>query len=116
DFREGVIRNPHLVILGAGASCAAFLKGDRNKRKLPVMKTLAKDLGLIAKLNTKYTHLLDDFELLYSTLYHESEDTVLREEVDDAVHQYFLDLKIGDELNLYDYLILSLREKDVIAT
>lgn len=116
DFRTGVIENPHLVILGAGASCAAFLKGDRNKRKLPVMKTLAKDLGLIAKLSRKYTHLLDDFELLYSTLYNASEDIVLREEIDDAVHQYFLDLEIGDEPNLYDYLILSLREKDVIAT
>ena len=26
NFRNGVSRNPHLVILGAGASCAAFLK------------------------------------------------------------------------------------------
>lgn len=116
DFRNGVCRNPHLVILGAGASCAAFLKGDKNGRKLPVMKTLATDLGLTNILSPKYAHLLDDFELLYSTLYHSNEDTQLRETVDEAVHQYFLNLSVSDEPNLYDYLIMSLREKDVIAS
>lgn len=116
DFRNGVSRNPHLVILGAGASCAAFLKGDKNGRKLPVMKTLAKDLGLDDFLSPKYAHLLDDFELLYSTLYHAPEDAKLRQTVDDAVHKYFLDLQVAQEPNLYDYLIMSLREKDIIAT
>ncbi|WP_461791470.1 hypothetical protein [Pedobacter sp.] len=116
DFRNGVSRNPHLVILGAGASCAAFLKGDKNGRKLPVMKTLAKDLGLTEMLSPKYGDLLDDFELLYSSLYQNAEDIKLRKTVDEAVHGYFLDLKVSDEPNLYDYLILSLREKDIIAT
>jgi len=116
DFRYGVCRNPHLVILGAGASCAAFPNGDKNGRKLPVMRTLAKDLGLTDLLCPKYAHLLDDFELLYSTLYHNIEDNKLRETVDDAVHKYFLELQVSDEPNLYDYLIMSLREKDIIAT
>lgn len=116
DFRYQVCSNPHLVILGAGASCAAFPQGDKHERKLPVMKTLAHDLGLKSLLQPDYGHLLDDFEHLYSTLYHNEQDRDLRLKVDDAVHQYFLDLKVLDEPNLYDYIILSLREKDVIAT
>lgn len=67
DFREGLVHNPHLVVIGAGASCAAFSSGDKNGRKLPVMKTIAKDLGLIDVLLPKYENLIDDFELLYST-------------------------------------------------
>lgn len=116
DFRNGVCKNPHLVILGAGASCAAFLSGDKNGRKLPVMKSIAKDLGLVSSLSPKYDHLLDDFELLYSTICSEPNEDNLRNEIDAAVHHYFLTLEISDEPNLYDYLILSLREKDVIAT
>lgn len=116
DFRGGVCRNPHLVILGAGASCAAFPSGDKNERKLPVMKSIAKDLGLTSSLSPKYDHLLDDFELLYSTIFSDPNEEKLRKKIDEAVHQYFLDLEIDEEPNLYDYLILSLREKDVIAT
>jgi len=116
DFRNGVSHDPHLVILGAGASCAAFPKGDKNGRKLPVMRSLAKVLGLTEMLSPKYSHLLEDFELLYSTLYHNDEDSKLRKAVDDAVHGYFLDLKVSEKPNLYDYLIMSLREKDIIAT
>lgn len=116
DFRQGVCRNPHLVVLGAGASCAAFKSGDRNGRKLPVMKTIAKDLGLTGSLLPKYDNLIDDFELLYSTIFNDPSEENLRKDLDAAVHQYFLELEIADTPNLYDYLILSLREKDVIAT
>lgn len=116
DFRNGVCKNPHLVILGAGASIAAFLTGDKNGRKLPIMRTIAMDLGLISILSPKYDDLLDDFELLYSTIYKDPTEEKLRKCIDDAVHQYFLDMEIADTPNLYDYLILSLREKDVIAT
>ena len=34
------ISRPHVVILGAGASAAAFPKGDRNGRRLPLMDDL----------------------------------------------------------------------------
>ncbi|MFW6223076.1 MAG: hypothetical protein ACOC3T_05645 [Bacteroidota bacterium] len=36
-----VNNRPHVVILGAGASAAAFPQGDANGKKLPVMNDLA---------------------------------------------------------------------------
>ena len=35
---------PHLVILGAGASYAAFPNGDKNGRKLPLMNNIVEEV------------------------------------------------------------------------
>lgn len=37
---------PHVVILGAGASCAAIPNGDKNGKKIPVMKGFIEAFGL----------------------------------------------------------------------
>ena len=37
---------PHVVILGAGASCAAIPKGDRNGMKISAMRGFIDKLGL----------------------------------------------------------------------
>lgn len=41
DPRINVNRSPHVVILGAGASRAAFPYGNAKGRRLPVMADLA---------------------------------------------------------------------------
>ena len=38
--------SPHVVILGAGASVAAFPKGERNGKQLPLMNDLTRIVGL----------------------------------------------------------------------
>ena len=44
--RNTSMGRPHVVILGAGASVAAFPDGDKNGRKLPVMNDLVEKLDL----------------------------------------------------------------------
>ena len=54
------------------------------------------------------------FEDFYSSIYETKPK--LASEVEDKIYTYFSSFKIPDELTLYDYLILFLREKDCIAT
>jgi hypothetical protein len=42
---------PHIVILGAGASIASFLKGDKNGNKLPSMLNFVDVLNLTTLLS-----------------------------------------------------------------
>jgi len=108
---------PHLVILGAGASRAAFPKGDRCGRPLPVMATLADTIGL-GDILEEYglRDRADDFEGLYSDLYSSGKYRELCEALEASVHSYFSLLEIPIEFTIYDLLVLGLREKDVIAT
>lgn len=111
------IKRPHLVILGAGASIAAFSDGDRNGRRLPLMKTFADVVGLRGILkDAGVPEPYDDFESIYSDIAVDPSRQALREEIEDRVVTYFSSLELPDEPTLYDYLVLSLRPKDVIAT
>lgn len=115
-MRKNVSHAPHVVILGAGASLAAFPKGDKNGIKLPLMNSLANAINLQEILPAQYLPLLNNFEHLYSTLSKDPAATKAKRVIEDKVYQYFYDLEIPDTPTLYDYLILSLREKDIIAT
>jgi len=108
---------PHLVILGAGASRAAFPTGDANGRALPVMQDFVETLSL--------ERLLDDarilwrgvnFETIYSNLIGAKNHTSIRSALEKAVEDYFLDLDLPAYPTIYDEVLLSLRKKDVIAT
>ncbi len=108
---------PHLVILGAGASRAAFPNGDRNGRRLPLMLDFTETLGLDSVLQAHgVTEKIADFELLYSQLAGNCRHDGLRARLEAAVEDYFWSLRLPDEPTLYDYLLLCLCEKDVIAT
>jgi hypothetical protein len=115
-MHKNVSYAPHVVILGAGASLAAFPNGDKNGIKLPLMNSLFDTLNLHEILPTQYHTLSNDFEKLYSTLVKDESVSSIKEIVEKKVFRYFYDLEIPDTPTLYDYLILSLREKDVIAT
>ena len=108
---------PHVVILGAGASCAAFPKGDRRSRQLPLMDNIIKVLdldNLLAGSNIEFQS--DNFEVVYDRLYRDRRFNILRDQLEARVYHYFRQLEIPRVPTMYDYLLLSLRSKDVVAT
>lgn len=117
DLRRRVNSSPHVVICGAGASRAAARNGDAFGRRLPLMNDLVTLLDLDALLRM---HGLDayagDFELLYDAAARDPQLSPLVSELDTRVRHYFGGLVLPAGATAYDYLLLSLREKDVIAT
>jgi len=111
------MRNPHVAILGAGASYAAFPKGDKNGRKLPLMNNFVETLGieeLISRTGLAFSST--NFEDIYSEIHVRPELGDIREELENTVYDYFQKMELPDEPTIYDHLVLSLRNKDFIAT
>lgn len=109
--------NRHTVILGAGATIAAIPNGDKNGRKSSVMNGLIENLNLQEvldgiELRTQSNNLED----IYSELHSRPECRYATEELEKRLYQHFESLELTDEPTIYDLLILSLTEKDVIAT
>jgi NAD-dependent SIR2 family protein deacetylase len=111
------MQRPHVVILGAGASVAACLEGDKNGRRLPTMENLVEILGLDTLLaKNGITNARENFEALYSSLYSDRSQSGLTREIETAVHNYFSSLELPDHPTAYDHLLLSLRRKDAVFT
>ena len=107
----------HTVILGAGATMAAIPNGDKYGKKSSVMSGLIEKLELCdviagVSLQTKS----DNLEDIYSELVLRPECAEIVKELEARIYKYFSSLRIPDEPTVYDFLILSLTEKDVIAT
>ena len=107
----------HTVILGAGATIAAIPNGDKNGKNSSVMNGLLKKLNLEdllwgVELQTKSENLED----IYSELYEREEYSAVVKELENRIYSYFASLELPDEPTIYDYLILSLTQKDCIAT
>ena len=108
---------PHVLILGAGASLAAFPNGDKWGRKLPLMNNLVDVVGLhpiLKRAGIGYQG--ENFESLYSDLAISGKYSDCVQEIEQAVFDYFAQLQLPESPTLYDHLVLSLRKKDVIAT
>ena len=115
---EHIMKNrPHVVILGAGASVATIPNGDANGKKISVMN------DFFQKTNTEY--LLEGIELrtksknledIFCEINERPELTETCHKLEKAIYDYFSEFKIPDEPTIYDFLILSLRKKDLIAT
>lgn len=104
-------------IVGAGASIAAC-KIDKNGKEVPMLKNIHKILGLTDELK-KYNfsdEQMEDFEKLFSDINGKVEYKDLQEKLEYEVCDYFSKLQLPDEPTLYDYLILSLTEKDAIIS
>lgn len=115
QIENAIMSGPHVVILGAGATAAAIPNGDKNGRKTSVMNDFIKNLGMEdlmsgVKLKTRSNNL----EAIYSELCEHSEYSTVREEIENRIYGYFSSLVIPDAPTAYDYLILSLRDKDSI--
>ncbi len=115
--KDASFGRPHLIILGAGASRQAFPRGDARGRKLPTMPELMEALSLESLLASgPVLYKGRNFEDVYSELAIRADCAALVQKLDDIVRQYFSDLELPNEPTLYDYLLLSLRPKDGIAT
>jgi hypothetical protein len=111
------MERPHVVILGAGASYAAFPGGDKHGRKLPLMNNFIEVLGLDNLLSESGIEFKsDNFEDIYDQLYKSEEHKNLKIKLEEIVYDYFKQMEIGDDPTIYDHLLLSLRKKDVVAT
>lgn len=117
DIQTNINHAPHVVILGAGASLAAFPNGDPSGRMLPLMRNLVEVVGLESILQ-KYgiTTGFDDFESLYDNLVTTNADPELLTALEAQVQDYFRGMVLPDEVTIYDQLLLSLREKDLVAS
>lgn len=117
DIKHNCNCSPHVLILGAGASFAAFPEGDRNGLKLPLMNNLIEVLGLerlMSKHGLKYDG--ENFEAIYDALVQSGKYDGLVSKIDQSVEHYFQQMELPEEATIYDYLVLSLRSKDIIAT
>lgn len=108
----------HLVIIGAGATCATFPKGDYRGRLIPAMNGFLEKTGIsnnfpeLTELVTKYPNLED----LYSELSQDSKYQDILKRLDLTIREYMASLHCGSQINLYDKLMLSLTNRDYIAT
>jgi hypothetical protein len=108
---------PHVVILGAGASKAAFLDGDRNGKSIPLLDDLPDIIGepwkeLVIEARPPFL----GFESQYSWIKSRQTFSEKLLKIEELVYQYFNSLEILDCPTIYDYLVLGLQKKDVIAT
>jgi len=106
---------PHVVILGAGASRAVCPNGDKNGKKLPLMRDLIDCLNLKPKLKEWDINPNQNFEDIFSNLY-EKEEFEKTRELEYLVWTYLEKLRLPDKPTIYDHLVLSLRDKDFIAS
>jgi len=117
EIQQIKMGKPHVVILGAGASYAAFPNGDKNGRKLPLMNNFVETLGieeLISRAGIQFSS--SNFEDIYSEIHKRTELSDIREELESTVYDYFRGMELPDDPTIYDHLVLSLRNKDFIAT
>lgn len=117
EIQTATFGRPHVLILGAGASRAAFPHGDKTGRRLPVMKDFVDVLGLRdLLLSHGVPEPYDDFEGIYSDISAVPALDSLKRQIENRVEDYFRSLTLFDRPTVYDHLVLSLRPKDVIAT
>jgi hypothetical protein len=112
------VQRPHLVLLGAGASVAAFPKGDKNGLVLPLMNNFVETVEGLGSYLDKFgiSYEGQNFEDIYSTLYEDSKYDEIRTGIEELVYDYFAHMELPDEPTLYDHLVLSLTGRDAIAT
>lgn len=107
--------NPHIFILGAGASKAAFPNGDANGRKLPLMADFVETLNLehiLKRYNVEVES--NNIEDIYDGIFADNPEAEILQEINDKIFNYFAILRIPEEVTLYDKLLLSLQSKDAI--
>jgi hypothetical protein len=109
------MRRPHVLVLGAGASRAACPNGDKNGKILPLMTDFAICTGIEPVLKRWGIDPTMNFEDTYSNLSEAGEHSKLAQ-LNQLVENYFGELKLPDYPTIYDHIVLSLREHDIIAT
>lgn len=116
EIRSTRMGAPHVVLLGAGASRAAFPKGDANGKVIPLMADFANHVPIRSILDDVGSGDVANFELAYSAIASDTGLAGARMDLDRTITEYFSSLALPEFPTLYDHLLLSLRSKDVIAT
>ncbi len=121
DYETYMKSRPHVVILGAGASCAAIPKGDKNGKMISAMSGFIEKLGLqdiISRVDIKTQS--DNLEDIYMELDErsdtETECNAVKLELEKIIWKYMSEYELPDEPTIYDFLVMSLTSKDLIAT
>ena len=114
---KNINHSPHVVILGAGASIANYKHSGEIGKKLPSMNDLIEIVELkklIEDYDIKQTN--NNFEAFYDYISSNQKYLNLQKIIEERVYSYFKNMVLPDKPTIYDYLVLSLREKDLIAT
>ena len=108
----------HVVILGAGASIASAVRNPEPSGKLlPSMDNFIDVVGLAEIIDsTGIEYRSRNFEEIYSHLHTKDPNSRALKEIDQKIAAYFGGLHLPATPTIYDYLLLSLRPKDLIAT
>ena len=117
EIAQVTVERPHVVLLGAGASRAAFPNGERHGKQIPLMFDFAEIVPVKQMLEDSQVEWKGrNFEDIYMEIDSDVTKLAVKREIEDTVFQYFSSLGLRDEPTIYDHLLLSLRPKDVIAT
>jgi hypothetical protein len=121
EYERSFKLRPHVVILGAGASCATIPNGDKNGKKISAMNGFIEKLGLQSilskvKIHTASENLEDIYMELDERSHKEPECMNVKMELEEKIREYMSDYQLPDEPTIYDFLIMSLTKKDIIAT
>lgn len=115
EFERTWKSRPHVILLGAGASRAALPEGDANGRKLPLINDFIQVVGLDSLLDEMGIQYEErNIESLYAEL--AKSDTNQLARVEKAISDYFGSLRLPDYPTIYDYIVLSVTERDLLAT
>lgn len=121
EYEYYMKNRPHVVILGAGASCAAIPGGDKYGRKISAMSGFIEKLGLgdilsKVELITESNNLEDIYMELDERGKEEPVCKEVKNELEVAIREYMNGFELPDKATIYDFLVLSLTSKDLIAT
>ena len=121
DYEMYMKNRPHVVILGAGASCAAIPNGDKHGKKISAMSGFIEKLGLSSIISKVDIHTSsDNLEDIYMELDERSLDDPkcqeVKEELEKIIWEYMSDYQLPNDPTIYDFLVMSLTSKDLIAT
>jgi hypothetical protein len=107
----------HVLLLGAGASKAAMPNGDKNGMPIPLMNELSHIPQIKSLIDPKFLKSAEsNFEAWYSKQVRSDKFNPILQKLNDVIFNYFAKLELPDEPTIYDYILLSLKENDVIAT
>lgn len=117
DIAKVIRSRPHLFILGAGATKATIPNGDKCGRQSPVMENFMREIGIDGLLDgVKLKTKSNNIEAIYSELASKPEYADVVKQIENGIVDHYRQMQIPEMPTLYDYLILSLRSKDCIAT
>ena len=106
---------PHVVLLGAGASRAAFPRGDASSRPVPLMHDLVEILNIRPTIGSSVLQS-ENFEAFYSRMADDPQQVLKKKEIEQRVETYFSSLSLPEEVTIYDRILLSLRPEDAVFT